>query len=311
MLVDSGNFKTDAGEMIGEPRTVTCDDDAAVYILRKDDIESTPDRPATEPGRLERGSRPPDTSTPSGATRTASASCSNTWTGWTSGYRLQAGDLDANGDPIDPALVGFYNTAMAPNSCSEVMFDPVTGASKQVALLRDDDWTWNLQLSAMDWSTEALTAPTLHHIAYQGFRPGAVTHRAIENYGDRVGPLPAEDTPGVLASLHRRIAGAGRPLGVLSTPPTTSPPPHSPLAIRTPAAPTGDRSRYAGQQARRPRRIRGATSAERQRLPGRGLRRRPRSCAGPIATLSSAQWRVRTGGTALGLDADRRGRCGP
>ncbi|MCP4433882.1 MAG: carotenoid oxygenase family protein [Actinomycetia bacterium] len=202
VLIDSGNFKTDLGEMSGENRSVTIDDDAAVYILRKEAIESTPIGQTLVP-----------------VTSRVAPTTGHFYARWGDadgisiifehmdrmdlGYKLQAGDLDANGDPIDPALVGFYNTAMAANSCSEVVFDPESGTSRQDALLRDPEWTWNLQLSAMDWSSEALRAPTLHHIAYQGFRPGAVTHRAVENYGDRLDPMPSEDTPGVLASLHR------------------------------------------------------------------------------------------------------------
>ncbi len=201
VLADSGNFKTDNAEMAGEPRTVTVDDDAAVYILRKDAILAT--------GRGE-----PLTPVVSRIAPTAG----HFYGQWDDsegikvifehmdrmdlGYKLEAGDRDANGRPIDPGLVGFYNTAMAPNTASEVVFDPNTGTCNRLASLRDD-WTWNLQLSAMDWSIEAMTNPTLHHIAYQGFRPGAITHRAIENYGDRVGPLPGEDTPGILATLHR------------------------------------------------------------------------------------------------------------
>lgn len=201
VLIDSGNFKSDSGEMAGEPRSVTIDDDAAVYILRKDTIEATPVGHPLTP-----------------MVSRVAPTTGHFYAQWGDaegirvvfehmdrmdlGYKMEPGDRDANGEPVDPALIGFYNTAMAPNSCSEVVFDPNTGISKQEALLRDD-WTWNLQLSAMDWSSEALRAPTLHHIAYQGFRPGAVTHRALENYGDRVGPLPSEDTPGVLASLQR------------------------------------------------------------------------------------------------------------
>ena len=201
VLVDSGNFKSDPGEMAGGPRTVTIDTDAAVYLIRKDVLESTP--PGTEvvpqPFRV-------------------APTTGHFYARWDDsdgvrvvfehmdlmdlGYRIQADDTDANGRPVDPALVGFYNTAMAPCSCSEVLFDPVSGTSKQEALFRED-WTYNLELSAMDWSLQALKEPTLHHIAYQGFRPGAVTGRALANYGDRVPALPGEDTPGVLATLRR------------------------------------------------------------------------------------------------------------
>lgn len=201
VLADSGNFRSDPGELAGGPRTATIDDDAAVYILRKDRILATP------PGE------------PVEATASRIApTTGHFYARWEDsggiailfehmdlmdlGYRLRAGDLDANGAPLDPALAGFHNTAMAPSTVSEVNFDPDTGAAERVAALREE-WTWNLQLSAMDWSTEAMTDPTLHHVAYQGFRPGAVSQLALTNYGHRVGPLPGHDTPGVLASLRR------------------------------------------------------------------------------------------------------------
>jgi hypothetical protein len=43
VLADSGNFKTDPGEMAGGARTVTVDDDAAVYLVRKDERLASPD----------------------------------------------------------------------------------------------------------------------------------------------------------------------------------------------------------------------------------------------------------------------------
>ena len=118
------------------------------------------------------------------------------------GFKLQEGDRDALGRPVDPGLVGFYNTAMAPSTISEVLFDPVTQQQK-VEARHCDEWSWNLELSAMDWSLEALGSPVLHHVAYQGYRPGAVSQRAVELYGDRVGPLPGGDTPGSLVSFRR------------------------------------------------------------------------------------------------------------
>jgi all-trans-8'-apo-beta-carotenal 15,15'-oxygenase len=201
VLADSGNFKTDPGEMAGGPRTVTIDTDAAVYLIRKDQLEATAAGTEVVPQPFR-----------------VAPTTGHFYARWDDddgvrvlfehldvmdlGYKLEPGDLDARGRPVEPALVGFYNTAMAPNSCSEVLFDPAIGASKQEALFVHD-WTYNLELSAMDWSLEALREPTLHHIAYQGFRPGTVTQRALANYADRVSDLPGEDTPGALVSLRR------------------------------------------------------------------------------------------------------------
>ena len=203
ILADSGNFKTDMGEMSGGPRTVMIDEGAPVYMIRKDQLLASP----------------------SGTPFTPRFSAVAPTTGhfyakWNDddgvqvlfehmdlmdlGFQLRAGDLDANGRPLAPATVGFYNMAMAPNSLSEWTFDPATGAGTRTAHFRED-WTFNLELSAMDWSTEGLAHPTLHHVAYQGWRPDAVTNRALDIYraAGRLGPLPSEETPGVLASFRR------------------------------------------------------------------------------------------------------------
>src|SRR5690349_4312204 len=56
----------------------------------------------------------------------------------------------------------------------------------------------------MDWSTEGMSAPTLHHVAYQGCRPGRITQRAAALYADRIQPAQlADETPGSLVSFRR------------------------------------------------------------------------------------------------------------
>jgi len=203
ILADSGNFKSDMGEMAGGPRTVTIDEGAPVYLIRKDQLL------ATAPG------------TPFTPRFSAISPTTGHFFGvWDDsdgirvlfehmdlmdlGFQLRAGDVDANGHPISPAATGFYNMAMAPNTISEWTFDPASGAATRTAWFRDD-WTFNLELSAMDWSTEGLSHPTLHHVAYQGYRPDAVAGRALDLYRaqGRVGPLPEAETPGVLATFRR------------------------------------------------------------------------------------------------------------
>ena len=243
VLADSGNFKTDTGEMAGGPRTVTIDDDAAVYLVRKDQLESTAPGTAVTPLRFR-----------------VAPTTGHFYARWDDadgvrvlfehldvmdlGYKTEPGDLDANGRPVDPALIGFYNTAMAPNSCTEVVFDPDSGVSKQEASFRQD-WTYNLELSAMDWSLQALREPTFHHIAYQGFRPGTVTQRALHNYADRVGTLPGDDTPGALVtllrgSLQEHARWDYTDVGDHITSPAFAP-------RQSAASPAGERARYDGR----------------------------------------------------------------
>jgi all-trans-8'-apo-beta-carotenal 15,15'-oxygenase len=119
------------------------------------------------------------------------------------GLYLRPDDLDVNGDPIDPCTAGLYNMAMAPETITEVVLHPDTATISHIGTFRAD-WAFNLQLSAMDWSTEGLSAPTLHHVTYQGCRPASISRRAAELYAGRIDlDLLREDTPGSLCSFER------------------------------------------------------------------------------------------------------------
>jgi hypothetical protein len=202
ILSDSGNFKPDPGEIFGGARTVTVDEAVPVWLLRKDVLEATPSgRPVT-----------PITLTmapPSGhyyARYDDSDGISVVWEGMDLmdlAIYMKPDDLDVNGHAVDPAVVGLYNMAMAPETLVEVVFDPETGQVKEQGIFKAD-WAFNLQLSAMDWTLEGLSDPTLHHVAYQGCRPGRISDRAATLYADRIDRAAvAEDTPGALASFRR------------------------------------------------------------------------------------------------------------
>jgi hypothetical protein len=68
-----------------------------------------------------------------------------------------------------------------------------------------EDWSWNHQLSAMDWSAEGQHNPTTHHIVFQGFRPDMVSQRCLRLYGDRVDRTnwPGAETAACLVSMAR------------------------------------------------------------------------------------------------------------
>ena len=202
ILADSGNFKADPNEVFGGERTVTIDDEVPVWLIRKDQLDGlasgTPVKPVPfmmSPSVGHYYARWDDTD-----------GVSVVWEGMDLmdlGQYLKASDLDVNGKPIDPDLVGLYNMAMAPETIVEVQFDPETGKVTEQGSYKAD-WTFNLQLSAIDWSTEGMSNPTLHHVSYQGCRPGNITDRAARLYEGRIDrELVARETPGVLATFER------------------------------------------------------------------------------------------------------------
>ena len=202
ILADSGNFKADPNEIFGGERSVTIDDEVPVWLVRKDQLDElasgTPITPI------------PFMMSPSVGHYYArwddSDGISVVWEGMDLmdlGFYLRPSDLDVNGKPIDPDLAGLYNMAMAPETIVEVQFDPASGKVIEQGSYKAD-WTFNLQLSAIDWSTEGMSNPTLHHVSYQGCRPGNISDRAARLYEGRIDrDIVSRETPGVLATFQR------------------------------------------------------------------------------------------------------------
>jgi all-trans-8'-apo-beta-carotenal 15,15'-oxygenase len=203
ILADSGNFKADPGEMVTGERTVLIDERVPLFLVRKDDLETTPaghDVPMRSftlaPPTGHYYARYDD--------RDGVRILFENMDLVDLGYHLRADDLDVHGRPVNPAHVGMYNMAMGRSSITEVELDPHTGTLIEHARLLED-WSWNHQLSAMDWSAEGTSAPTRHHIVFQGFKPGAVSQRALHAYRERVdvSSFPGDETPSTLVSLQR------------------------------------------------------------------------------------------------------------
>ncbi|NBR65873.1 MAG: carotenoid oxygenase [Actinobacteria bacterium] len=184
VMADSGNFKADMNEIMGGERTLTVDERVPVYFVRKDAVESTP--PGT-PLPCERAVFGPTTGhyyanwDDSDGVRVLFEHLDLT----DLGYRLLPGDVDAHGNPVNPAYLGFYQTAMCSQTVSEIVFRPGEGEGRTVARFNDGR-TWNLQLSAMDWSREGRTSPTHHHVVYQGRHPELLARRVLHAYRDRI-----------------------------------------------------------------------------------------------------------------------------
>lgn len=208
VLVDSGNFKADMDEILGGDRTVTIDETVPVFLVRKDDLEiATPG----EPVPFVRSEVGPTTG--------------HYYAVWDDadgvrvlfehmdlmdlGYRLLADDVDVTGRPIDPRHVGFYQMAMSPQTVSEWRFRPDsardgTCRGERLAHRTGED-TFNLQLSAQDWSLAGQSDPTHHHVVFQGFRPGAMARRVVEIYSGRADPsaYPSEEQHATLVTFGR------------------------------------------------------------------------------------------------------------
>lgn len=203
VLVDSGNFKMDPGELAGGPRTRLMDLESPGFLLRKEDVEKTP------PGRpvsMRRFTIAP----PTGHFYAVHDDARGIrvlfehMDGVDLGFFLDEGDVDVFGAPIDPTQVGLYSMSMCPSTLSEVEIDPESGRVHECGRIHGAQ-TWNNQLSAMDWSPEGLAAPTLHHMIFSGFRPHNVSRRALDAYASRIdaSSLPREETPCALLSIER------------------------------------------------------------------------------------------------------------
>ena len=203
VLADSGNFKADMNEIMGGERTVMVDSSVPVYFVRKDDLDATPDGEAVPYQRA-----------------TFGPTTGHYYAMWDDsdgihvlfehmdltdlGYRLLAGDIDVHGEAVNPAHVGFYQMAMSAQTVSEVVFRPGRGEHGERLSMYRDDWTWNLQLSAMDWSPEGQRSPTHHHVVFQGRRPGLLAQRVLAVYRDRVGAdVAGAEQPASLATFRR------------------------------------------------------------------------------------------------------------
>lgn len=202
ILGDSGNFRVDIDEMMGAERTVTVDGEAPLWLIRKDVLERTPPGTPVRPVPLM-------IAPPGGhyyAQYDDTDGISIVWeamdlTDLAFPHRL--GDNDVNGNPMDPCMASLYNMALAPDTLKEIRIDPNTGKVIDRGYYRTDD-SFNLQLSAMDWTLEGLENPTLHHVIFQGARPGSVSQRSAALYEGRFDPkLLAEETPGRLMSFRR------------------------------------------------------------------------------------------------------------
>jgi carotenoid cleavage dioxygenase-like enzyme len=235
-------FRADPAELFGQgERSVTNNVDEPVYLIRKDDVEATPvGEPVLAtafrvgPEVMHYYARYDDADgievvfehTPD----TDLAMC------------LRPDDVDAFGRPVDPALVGMYNHAMHASVVSLLRFDPGTGEVTERAVMRDPERYHSTQLSAIDWSTEGISAPSVHHLLCSGFRPEAITQRAIALYRDRLEPFPAAEMPSVLVTLDRQTL---KPLGDWTW--RLDEYPTSPVFVpRGTDAPVAGRSRYAG-----------------------------------------------------------------
>lgn len=205
ILADSGNYKTDLGEILGGERTARIDERASVYLISKAEAERTP--PGT-PLRV--------------VPFTIGPTFGHFYARWDDADGVQIlfehldgvdladslheDDVDAAGAPVRADLVGLYNMAMAPSSVSEWVLDPdartPAGATERRGVFEGPEWAWNLQLSAMDWSLAGLLQPDLHHMVFQGRRPGAVSRRTLDRYAGRF-DMPPGETPPQLVSLTR------------------------------------------------------------------------------------------------------------
>ncbi|MDZ7733684.1 MAG: carotenoid oxygenase family protein [Acidimicrobiia bacterium] len=204
VLVDTA-FRADPNEILGiGERSITNFQDEPVYLVRKAAVEATPTGGEVEATAFRIGPEVMHYYARYDDSDGIEVIFEHT-VDVDLAIHLRADDTDALGRPVDPALAGLYNHPMSPGRVGILRFDPETGDVTERASLVEADRFWTTQLSALDWSTEGMSRPTVHHQLFTGYRPEAVVGRALDLYRDRVDrdELPREEKPGVLATLDR------------------------------------------------------------------------------------------------------------
>ena len=204
LIVGDCAFKVEPQVIDGGARTEPANHDAPLYLIRKDQLEATP---AGSPVPCTTLRIAPEINhyygvyDDSDGIRILFEHTENAELAMTQG----AGDLDALGRPCDPALRGLYGFPMSPDRMSIIEVDPATGTVRNRIEQRDPERLWTRQLSAMDWSTEGMSHPTLHHTVHQGWRPEAITQEMLALYKDRVDRSlwPAQETSPLVVSSAR------------------------------------------------------------------------------------------------------------
>ena len=204
IIVGDCAFHVEPQVISGGERTEPANTDAPLFLIRKDRLEATPPGqpvPCTTFRVAPEINHYYATYDDSDGIRILFEHTENADIAMTQG----AGDLDALGRPCDPALRGLYGFPMSPDRNSLLEFDPVTGEVHHRAELRDPELLWTRQLNAMDWSTEGMSHPTLHHMVNQGWRPEAVTQKMLGLYRDRVDRSlwPTDETAPLVMSCTR------------------------------------------------------------------------------------------------------------
>jgi carotenoid cleavage dioxygenase-like enzyme len=195
-------FKVEPQVLAGGDRTVPANDGGPVHLIRKDQLEATPEG-SEVPCRV--FALAPEMNHYYASYEDRDGVCvlfehtENADIAMAQG----PGDRDARGRPCDPALRGLYGMPMSPDRTRLVHFDPESGRVEHRAELRRPELLWNRQLNAMDWSREGLARRTRHHMVYQGFRPEGITQKMLHVYRERVDRSlwPAGETPPLLVSV--------------------------------------------------------------------------------------------------------------
>jgi all-trans-8'-apo-beta-carotenal 15,15'-oxygenase len=197
-------FRVDPAELFGVgERSVTNFTDEPVHLIRKDAVEATPvgqPVPATSfrvgPEVMHYYARYDD--------RDGIEVLFEHTPDTDLAMHLRADDLDAFGRRVDPDLAGMYSHPMHATVVSVLRFDPESGQVTERASMTEPERYHSTQLSALDWSTEGISDPTAHHLLCSGFRPEAISQRAVQLYGARLQPFPDHEIPSALVTLDRQ-----------------------------------------------------------------------------------------------------------